>query len=131
MCKIQQFAYAGDCTWLSPVFLNYDKTNWLNSKPLSTRATIFDSRDSFFPHICKQNFIFVPSNKKKRHLSSFSLIHCVKGVHIQRFCGPHFPAFELNTEIYSDLHNKSPYSVHMQDNTTQKTPHTNTFNALI
>ena len=130
MCKIQQFAYAGDCTWLSPVFLNYDKTNWLNSKPLSTRATIFDSRDSFFP-IFANKISYLCQAIKKCHLSSFSLIHCVKGVHIQSFSGPHFPAFELNTEIYSDLHNKSPYSMHIQDNTTQKTPHTNTFNALI
>ena len=26
--------------------------------------------------------------------------HCIKSVHIRSFSGPHFPAFELNTEIY-------------------------------
>ena len=27
--------------------------------------------------------------------------HCVKSVRIQSYSGPHFPAFELNTERYS------------------------------
>ena len=41
-------------------------------------------------------------------------LHCVKGVCIQSFSGPHFPAIGLNTG------SKSPYSVRMQENPDQK-----------
>ena len=39
---------------------------------------------------------------------------CVKSVHIRSFSGPHFSAFELNTERYY------PYSIRMRENTDQK-----------
>ena len=43
--------------------------------------------------------------------------HCVKGVRIRSFSGPHFPAFGLNTnEILSLI----PYSVRMRENTDLK-----------
>ena len=40
--------------------------------------------------------------------------HCAKGVCIQSFSGPHFPAIGLNTG------SKSPYSVRMQENPDKK-----------
>ena len=33
------------------------------------------------------------------------ILHYVKSARIQSFSGPYFPAFGLNTEIYSDLLN--------------------------
>ena len=38
--------------------------------------------------------------------------HCVKSARIRSYCGPHFPAFGLNTGKYS----ASPYSVRMEEN---------------
>ena len=29
-----------------------------------------------------------------------AVLHCIKSVHIRRYSGPHFPAFELNMERY-------------------------------
>ena len=41
--------------------------------------------------------------------------HCVKGVRLRSYSGPHFPAFGLNMERYSI----SPYSVRMRENADQ------------
>ena len=43
------------------------------------------------------------------------VIQCVKIVRIRSYCGPHFPAFGLNTERYS----VSPYSARMPENIDQ------------
>ena len=52
------------------------------------------------------------------------LKNCVKSVRIRSYSGPHFPAFGLNTEIYS------PYSVRMRENAgkmrTRINPNTDT-----
>ena len=37
------------------------------------------------------------SNGKKQHIKH---AHCVKSVQMRSFCGPYFPVFGLNTEIY-------------------------------
>ena len=53
--------------------------------------------------------------------------NCVKTVRIRSFFGPHFPAFELNTEIYS-------LNLHIQSKCgkiwTRKTTNTNTFHVV-
>ena len=53
---------------------------------------------------------------------------CVKSVCIRSFCGPYFPAFGLNTEIYG-------VSFRIQSKCrkirTRKTPNTDTFNAVV
>ena len=41
--------------------------------------------------------------------------HCIKSVRIRSYSGPHFPAFELNTERLRI----SPYSVRMRENADQ------------
>ena len=46
--------------------------------------------------------------------------HYVKSVRIRRFSGPYFPAFRLNTEIYSPYSVLSPYSVRMRENTEEE-----------
>ena len=51
----------------------------------------------------------------------------VKIVHIRGFSGPHF--FRFRTE-YGNLLCKFPYSVRMRENTDQKTPITDTFQAV-
>ena len=38
---------------------------------------------------------------KSQKVHSLQHNHCVKRDPIRSFTGPHFPAFELNTEIYS------------------------------
>ena len=43
------------------------------------------------------------------------VIQCVKIVRIRSYCGPHFPAFGLNTERYS----VSSYSARMPENIDQ------------
>ena len=50
--------------------------------------------------------------------------NCVKSIHIPSFSGPHFPAFGLNTEIYS-----VNFRIHSQCGKmrTRKTPNTDTF----
>ena len=39
-------------------------------------------------------------NKKQSNLHTIITCHCVKSVRIQRYSGPHFPTFRLNTERY-------------------------------
>ena len=54
-------------------------------------------------------------------------LHCISGVRIRRYSGPHFPAFGLNTERYS-------LSLRIQSECgkmwTRITPNTTTFHAV-
>ena len=55
-------------------------------------------------------------------------IHCVKIVQERSFCGPYFPAFGLNTEIYGvNIRIQSKY----WKIRTRKTPYLDTFYTVI
>ena len=53
-------------------------------------------------------------------------IHYMKSVRIRSYSGPHFPAFELNTERYF-LSPIFVYSVRMREMWTKITPNTDNF----
>ena len=44
----------------------------------------------------------------------FNDSHCVKSVHIQRFSGPDFPAFGLNTEISPNAGKSGPEKIRIR-----------------
>ena len=66
--------------------------------------------------------LFAAANAFKKEL------HCVKSVRIQRYSGPYFPAFRLNTERYG-------VSIHIPSECgkieTRITPNTDTFHEVL
>ena len=56
------------------------------------------------------------------------LMHCVKSVHIRSYSGPHFSAFELNTERYGV---SFPNQSECDKMPTRITPNTDTFYAVM
>ena len=86
-----------------------------------------------FCEISKNTFfhrtpLVAASGKLNLLLMILTFIHCVKSVRIRSCSGPHFSAFELNTERYSvSLGIHSEYG----DVRTRITPNTDTFHAVI
>ena len=58
---------------------------------------------------------------------NFGLVHCMKSVRIQRFSGPYFPAFRLNTERYSVY---LRIQSECEKIWTRKTPNAGSFHAM-
>ena len=58
---------------------------------------------------------------------NFGLVHCMKSVRIQRFSGPYFPAFRLNTERYSVY---LRIESECEKIWTRKTPNAGSFHAM-
>ena len=93
------------------------------------------SSTKYFSHFCRYNSsnnehtfsdIFPSFFKVCTHFAAS--VHCVKSVRIRSYSGPHFPAFELNTERYR-------VSLHFQSQCgkmrTRITPNTVTFYAVV
>ena len=55
-------------------------------------------------------------------------MHCAKSVGIRSYSGPHFPAFALNTEIYSV---SLPIQSKCGKTRIRITPNTDTFHAVM
>ena len=82
------------------------------------------SRNTFF----HRTPLVAASGKLNFLLMILTFIHCVKSVRIRSCSGPHFSAFELNTEKYSvTLGIHSEYG----EVRTKITPNTDTFHAVI
>ena len=98
----------------------------MNIKILAFAKNVFKTkllsvRYIFFAMIMRHNKVW-------RHWLLLAGLHCKKSVLIQRFAGPYFPAFRLNTDRYS-------VSLHIQVEfgkiPTRKTPNTNTIHAVL
>ena len=70
----------------------------------------FEKPQQLVSNICDNGLI------SKIHLQ----VHYVKSVRIRSFSGPYFPAFGLNTDIYSVYLHISPYLAGMWGNMDQK-----------
>ena len=87
---------------------------------------MFDHVGKWLEKKAKANFkihdvINCETNKYKIH------IHCVQSIRIRSYSGPHFPAFELNTDSYSvSLCIQSEFGKMR----TRITPNTETFHAV-
>ena len=58
--------------------------------------------------LCFKSMYFIFNSQKHHSLMPF-VLHCMKSVRIQSFCGPYFPAFGLNTERYGEIRRDTEY----------------------
>ena len=105
---------------------NNVKTSWEFTKIYNFLLLCLLIRDTDLTGSSLQNRPFHNSNKRDFSYM-YTTNHCVKSVCIRSYSGPHFPAFGLNTEIYS-------VSLRIQSKCgkirTTKPPNTDTFLAV-